>query len=1157
MDHWNTRKRVHDEDEEDDDRSECWKRSHIESADSPSSGSPAPASPRNWSTLSFLNTGADSWMNTDIIGPPLPQESPPALPPPPSPPHISPPPSPLRPPPSFSAFSVLDNVSKEYFEPGPSSPKLASNSILLPPPSLPRLLAELAHNDSSLSPPLRLPHQVVEHVAEHGNKSPPQSSHQLAEHAVDNDSVLSLPLCLTHQSCERAAYHDSHSPAENDPPKLHRHIEEHVTVDKELSPSPTFSPDRKSVVSPTVFPLSEEYDTNSIPSPSSPSDEQFSELATENDTAFSPKPTLSHELVADDENFELVTLSSNSADSPISSPLTVTTTSIHQQLSKISEDSSPLTITTTPIPQQLPKISLTITTPPDQLPQLAEDNSPLAITTPPLTHQSSTISGDKSPLTVPTPTDQLPQIAAEISPLTITSPPVTHQSSTISEDKSQLTVTTPADQLPQFAAENSPLTITSPPVTHWSPTILVEDGIDSKSTPSVPTPHESPVSDVLKENPMSLSNSPPESFVEGETYIIKLDNEFKDKSPSPSPKLSESPVKINFEELASTSNDLVATDEDQNESKQVAFLQENIDSDVPSNKNSDETNPDGDNKEEETENERSSSALKTIERINELQVMPSHSYKDGCNFMKAFPPRPVDAEKLISNVPNYWITAKDPSTFLSSYMTVGLPTCSGEYQYVLNKFIGVLPCSILAIDRVENPYTLFNYELRKEELLKYGVDFMEFHLFHGTSIDNLVSIMETNFDWKRYGTNVGSKFGQGVSFTPNASYAVHYTDKSLELNVIILTRVIVSKFCLGDISNILPPVGYDTTISPTGKVWVKYNNDEFYPDYLVYFKLNDMTWFEKAEQLMHPSEAVRFFQQTEDPYMVPRFPGPQQFMHPDERIDPSEDFTSDDIRFTPTFVHNRRKSPENPPERRELDAHSSQKSSVRGSKARRRSRRPVRSHPRKRDLPRHSVESPEPYQRSPEFIAENNQPPMRLPPPVPLLARPINQDPFIFNRHVDIMPSVSPPDQFHFGHPEIGKRPDEPFIFRGNQGPGIPHLSPPDPFNRLEIGRHVDEPFIFRGNQGPGIPHLSPPDPFNRPEIGRHVDEPFMFRGNQGPGIPQFSPPDQLQFNHPGFSGGIQRHPIDPFIFHGTNQGPEMPRRFSPPDQFQFNRPDF
>lgn len=100
--------------------------------------------------------------------------------------------------------------------------------------------------------------------------------------------------------------------------------------------------------------------------------------------------------------------------------------------------------------------------------------------------------------------------------------------------------------------------------------------------------------------------------------------------------------------------------------------------------------------------------------------------------------------------------------------------------------------------------------------------------------------------WIFSGTARGHIFGQGVSFTPISNYATHYGDKTVQ-KVMILADVLVSNECLGTKSMIIPPEGFDTSVKENRHVYVKYEDNTFYPSMVIHYKGFDQknkTWKE-------------------------------------------------------------------------------------------------------------------------------------------------------------------------------------------------------------------------------------------------------------------------------------------------------------------------
>lgn len=103
-------------------------------------------------------------------------------------------------------------------------------------------------------------------------------------------------------------------------------------------------------------------------------------------------------------------------------------------------------------------------------------------------------------------------------------------------------------------------------------------------------------------------------------------------------------------------------------------------------------------------------------------------------------------------------------------------------------------------------------------------------------------ILAENFDWRLC---KHSKFGQGIYFATNAYYASHYPfDADEEDKVIIVVKVLVcNSLTLSKAgrhnSFSVPPANYDSTKNEDGQVLVKYDDNEFYPAYVVWYKKID------------------------------------------------------------------------------------------------------------------------------------------------------------------------------------------------------------------------------------------------------------------------------------------------------------------------------
>jgi hypothetical protein len=125
------------------------------------------------------------------------------------------------------------------------------------------------------------------------------------------------------------------------------------------------------------------------------------------------------------------------------------------------------------------------------------------------------------------------------------------------------------------------------------------------------------------------------------------------------------------------------------------------------------------------------------------------------------------------------------------------------------------------------------YLLKKEEYEKRYGSVTEMELFHATGVHNVSSITEYNLDWRR---SVRTKFGMGVSFSPDADYAnLHCNRSNPSQRAMIIAKVLVHSTCMGYYDMTLPDPNTDTSVGNSTSVYVKYCDNEFYPSYVAYY----------------------------------------------------------------------------------------------------------------------------------------------------------------------------------------------------------------------------------------------------------------------------------------------------------------------------------
>ncbi|KAJ9582227.1 hypothetical protein L9F63_003437 [Diploptera punctata] len=190
-------------------------------------------------------------------------------------------------------------------------------------------------------------------------------------------------------------------------------------------------------------------------------------------------------------------------------------------------------------------------------------------------------------------------------------------------------------------------------------------------------------------------------------------------------------------------------------------------------------------------------------------------------------------EILDKYLPQTWSDVDD----YSQAELVELHRHSTEFIDVVDQIRSTLNVRIHRVERVQNPFLWGSYLLMKGEYKKRLNNHpTEMVLFHATSENNVRSIAENNFNWRR---TVRSKFGKGVSFSPSAKYANKYCNMKVGSNrALILSRVLVGKIQNGSSQRKISDDGYDTSIGNGKSVYVKYGDNEYYPEYVAYYRYN-------------------------------------------------------------------------------------------------------------------------------------------------------------------------------------------------------------------------------------------------------------------------------------------------------------------------------
>ncbi|XP_046987457.1 protein mono-ADP-ribosyltransferase PARP12-like [Schistocerca americana] len=170
-------------------------------------------------------------------------------------------------------------------------------------------------------------------------------------------------------------------------------------------------------------------------------------------------------------------------------------------------------------------------------------------------------------------------------------------------------------------------------------------------------------------------------------------------------------------------------------------------------------------------------------------------------------------------------------------------TSSNEVEVAVGDISVHMPhdLQVTSVVKVVNPYLWCCYQLKKAEYVNRYGSAKEMTLYHGTSRDNMESIITNNLNWR---CSERVRYGQGISFSPSTTYANFYSKYNFDYKwknrtdmAMIVATVLVNNTAEGNNTNIVPPTGSDTTIGDHYQVYVKHCDNEFYPEYIIYYKI--------------------------------------------------------------------------------------------------------------------------------------------------------------------------------------------------------------------------------------------------------------------------------------------------------------------------------
>ncbi|XP_059485369.1 protein mono-ADP-ribosyltransferase PARP12-like [Neocloeon triangulifer] len=209
------------------------------------------------------------------------------------------------------------------------------------------------------------------------------------------------------------------------------------------------------------------------------------------------------------------------------------------------------------------------------------------------------------------------------------------------------------------------------------------------------------------------------------------------------------------------------------------------------------------------------------------------------NFITAYPTKRINIDKLQSFLPYSWISSVDQTNLEQGTVTcITLDEDSPEYKKLAEQVVPFHDREgriyrIRQIDQVENSYVYLMYLTKRHEHYREFIS-QEHCCFHGTNSNNAPNIVANNLNWRFFGRAVGFVHGQGVYFSKKPLVSAAYAVMHKQNACMLVAKVLVASMAAGNSNTKLPPQFYDTT--GTGDdILVKYSDNEFYPEYIVYF----------------------------------------------------------------------------------------------------------------------------------------------------------------------------------------------------------------------------------------------------------------------------------------------------------------------------------
>ncbi|XP_050401607.2 protein mono-ADP-ribosyltransferase PARP12-like [Patella vulgata] len=199
------------------------------------------------------------------------------------------------------------------------------------------------------------------------------------------------------------------------------------------------------------------------------------------------------------------------------------------------------------------------------------------------------------------------------------------------------------------------------------------------------------------------------------------------------------------------------------------------------------------------------------------------------------------------STPRSWKVPSDVDVF-SHFKMVQLEESSDEYEELSELFeSGISLGRIKMIERIENG-ELWRAFCETKGVLgrKLKREVKDRRLFHGTDSKIVDAIARQGFDCRLAGTRVGALFGKGCYFSKTSEVSSHYCDT---LGKMFVARVLLGDYTKGQKSFRRPPLKdlsnpssdlYDSCVDDMNepRIFILFNNNQVYPEYLVTFEIN-------------------------------------------------------------------------------------------------------------------------------------------------------------------------------------------------------------------------------------------------------------------------------------------------------------------------------